>query len=142
MKVLERRKQNVNITEVKVFFKNNQKAKLKAYVSIVFEDALVIRNLKVIDGSYGLFVVMPSHKTTEACPQCRNKNAVSSRYCSFCGKALLSGQLKKNKKASHEHKEIVSPVADELRTYIQSTVLDVYAEELSKKSYAEGNSFS
>jgi len=51
----------MNITEVKVFpVKDNDK--LKAYASIVFDDCFVIRDLRVITGSDGLFVAMPSRK--------------------------------------------------------------------------------
>jgi len=51
----------MNITEVKVFpVKDNDK--LKAYASIVFDDCFVIRDLRVITGSEGLFVAMPSRK--------------------------------------------------------------------------------
>jgi stage V sporulation protein G len=46
---------------VKVFpVKDNDK--LKAYASIVFDDCFVIRDLRVISGTMGLFVAMPSRK--------------------------------------------------------------------------------
>ena len=51
----------MEITEVKVFpVKDNDK--LKAYASIVFDDCFVIRDLRVISGTMGLFVAMPSRK--------------------------------------------------------------------------------
>jgi stage V sporulation protein G len=51
----------MDITEVKVFpVKDNDK--LKAYASIVFDDCFVIRDLRVISGTMGLFVAMPSRK--------------------------------------------------------------------------------
>ena len=51
----------MEITEVKVFpVKDNEK--LKAYASIVFDDCFVIRDLKIITGTNGLFVAMPSKK--------------------------------------------------------------------------------
>jgi stage V sporulation protein G len=51
----------MEITEVKVFpVKDNEK--LKAYASIVFDDCFVIRDLRVISGTTGLFVAMPSRK--------------------------------------------------------------------------------
>jgi stage V sporulation protein G len=51
----------MEITEVKVFpVKDNDK--LKAYASIVFDDCFVIRDLRVISGTTGLFVAMPSRK--------------------------------------------------------------------------------
>ncbi len=52
----------MEITEVKVFpVKDNDK--LKAYASIVFDDCFVIRDLRVISGTMGLFVAMPSSRS-------------------------------------------------------------------------------
>lgn len=50
----------MKITEVKVFPVNEER--LKAYVSITFDEAFVVRDLKVIQGTTGLFVAMPSKK--------------------------------------------------------------------------------
>lgn len=48
------------ITEVKVFPVNEDR--LKAYVSITIDNCFVIRDLKIIEGTSGLFVAMPSKK--------------------------------------------------------------------------------
>lgn len=50
----------MEITEVKVFPVNEDK--LKAYVTIIFENCFVVRDLKIINGNTGLFVAMPSKK--------------------------------------------------------------------------------
>ena len=50
----------MKITEVKVFPVNEER--LKAYVSITIDDCFVVRDLKVIQGTGGLFVAMPSKK--------------------------------------------------------------------------------
>ncbi|HEX4923378.1 MAG TPA: septation regulator SpoVG [Bdellovibrionales bacterium] len=50
----------MEITEVKVFPVNEER--LKAYVSITFDNCFVIRDLKIIHGTSGLFVAMPSKK--------------------------------------------------------------------------------
>ncbi|HPI40176.1 MAG TPA: septation regulator SpoVG [Pseudobdellovibrionaceae bacterium] len=50
----------MKITEVKVFPVNEEK--LKAYVSLTIDNCFVIRDLKVIQGTAGLFVAMPSKK--------------------------------------------------------------------------------
>jgi len=50
----------MEITEVKVFPVNEDK--LKAYVTIIFDNCFVIRDLKIINGNTGLFVAMPSKK--------------------------------------------------------------------------------
>jgi stage V sporulation protein G len=50
----------MEITEVRVFPVGEEK--LKAYVTITFDDCFVVRDLKVIHGNSGLFVAMPSKK--------------------------------------------------------------------------------
>jgi len=50
----------VEVTEVKVF--PVEEDKLKAYVTITLDDCFVVRDLKVIRGTSGLFVSMPSKK--------------------------------------------------------------------------------
>lgn len=50
----------MQITEIKVFPVDEDK--LKAYVTIVIDGCFVVRDLKVIAGTGGLFVAMPSKK--------------------------------------------------------------------------------
>jgi stage V sporulation protein G len=37
--------------------------KLKAYVTVTFDDCFVVHNLKIISGKAGTFIAMPSRKT-------------------------------------------------------------------------------
>ena len=53
----------MKITDVRVK-KVGTEGKLRAYVSVTFDDSFVVHNLKVIDGQSGIFVAMPSRKTT------------------------------------------------------------------------------
>ncbi|HAP67644.1 MAG TPA: septation protein SpoVG [Nitrospinae bacterium] len=50
----------MQITEVRI--SPVEEEKLKAYVSITFDNCFVIRDIKVISGNNGLFVSMPSKK--------------------------------------------------------------------------------
>ncbi len=50
----------MEITGVRVFPIDEEK--LKAYVTITFDQCFVIRDLKIIQGSTGLFVSMPSKR--------------------------------------------------------------------------------
>ena len=51
----------MKITEVKVYPVQDS-GKLKAYATMVFDDAFIIRDLKIIEGDNGLFVSMPSRR--------------------------------------------------------------------------------
>jgi stage V sporulation protein G len=50
----------MEITEVRVFPVGEEK--LKAYVTITFDDCFVIRDVKVIHGNTGLFIAMPAKR--------------------------------------------------------------------------------
>jgi stage V sporulation protein G len=50
----------VEITEVRITLRDEEK--LKAFANVTFDDAFVVRGLKVINGNNGYFVSMPSRK--------------------------------------------------------------------------------
>lgn len=50
----------MEITEIRVFPVNEDK--LKAYVTITLDHCFVVRDLKVIQGTAGLFVAMPAKR--------------------------------------------------------------------------------
>jgi len=60
---LAKEEAKMQITEVRVYPRNEEK--LKAFVTVTFDDSFVVRNLKVIQGQNGLFVAMPSRKMAD-----------------------------------------------------------------------------
>ena len=54
----------MKITDVRVR-KINDEGKMKAVVSITFDDEFVVHDKKIIDGQNGLFIAMPSRKMGE-----------------------------------------------------------------------------
>lgn len=53
----------MQITEVKLTIRNEER--LKGFANITFDNAFVIRGLKIISGSKGLFVSMPSKRRSD-----------------------------------------------------------------------------
>ena len=51
----------MNITDVRIR-KVNEEGKMKAIVSITFDDEFVVHDIKIIEGQNGLFIAMPSRK--------------------------------------------------------------------------------
>jgi stage V sporulation protein G len=51
---------SLNISEIRISLRDDDK--LKAFASMTFNDAFVIRGLKIIEGTSGMFVAMPSRK--------------------------------------------------------------------------------
>lgn len=61
MKILE-------ITDIrvkKILTDNSAESKMKAVVSVTFDDAFVVHDIKIIEGQDKLFTAMPSRKTQD-----------------------------------------------------------------------------
>lgn len=54
----------MEITDVRVR-KVNKEGKMKAVVSVTFDNEFVVHDIKVIEGEKGFFIAMPSRKTLE-----------------------------------------------------------------------------
>lgn len=53
----------MQITELRIR-KVEDEGKLRAYVTVTFDNCFVIHNVKIIEGKSGLFIAMPSRKTS------------------------------------------------------------------------------
>ncbi|MCR5494157.1 MAG: septation regulator SpoVG [Treponema sp.] len=53
----------MQITELRIR-KVEEEGKLKAYVTVTFDNCFVVHNVKIIEGQNGLFIAMPSRKTS------------------------------------------------------------------------------
>ncbi len=54
----------MQITDVRIR-KIEKEGKMKAVVSVTIDDEFVVHDIKIIEGEKGLFIAMPSRKTTE-----------------------------------------------------------------------------
>lgn len=52
----------MEITDIRIR-KVTSEGKLKAYVTVTFDDCFVVHNVKIIEGKSGIFIAMPSRKT-------------------------------------------------------------------------------
>jgi stage V sporulation protein G len=54
----------MQITDIRVRVVNKE-SKMKAVVSVTFDDCFVVHDIKVIEGDRGLFIAMPSKRTPD-----------------------------------------------------------------------------
>ena len=54
----------MQITDIRIR-KIAKEGKMKAVVSVTFDNAFVVHDIKVIDGEKGLFIAMPSRKASD-----------------------------------------------------------------------------
>ena len=87
----------MQITEIKVHLTNEER--LKAFVSVTFDNCFAVRNMKVVEGNRGLILCMPSRKT-----------------------------------ADETYKDLVHPITQEFRSYLENNILQAYHAEVEAQS--------
>jgi stage V sporulation protein G len=122
----------VVITEVriKLMEDNNENERLQAFCSVTFDDAYVVRDLKIIEGTKGSFVAMPSRKLTDRCPGCGSKNHLRARFCNSCGGKLDEDRATRDADGRVKlHADIAHPINSGCREIIQSAVIKSFQDE-------------
>lgn len=123
----------MEITEVRIKLMEEAQERLQAFCSITFDHCFVIRDLKIIEGSRGSFVAMPSRKLTDRCPRCSTKNSLRACYCNQCGTKLLEDRAGKDSEGrARLYADIAHPINARCREQIQARVMQAYAEEQIK----------
>lgn len=126
----------MEITEVRIFIKDSPDKKLRAYATVTFDNAFVVRNIKIIEGTKGLFIAMPSRKIKQSCAKCGFKNESRSKYCNQCGTQLpvsyqpISREIGAN--VQSDQKDIAHPITQSFREYLQKRILDAFEQEKEK----------
>ena len=124
----------MHITEIRIKLAGGDRSKqrLRAFCTVTFDNMLIVRDLKILEGERGYFVAMPNRKATFRCPQCNTKNASGSHYCNNCG--LEISRYDPNIRALAEtpskmYVDVVHPVNSNGREFIHATILQAYDEE-------------
>ena len=127
----------MHLTEVRINLCSQRGSRLKAFCSLTFDDAFVIRDVKLIDGNDGLFLAMPSRKLCDHCPSCHDKNHLRARYCNNCGKRLNEDRHQQYRNGNGQnrlklHADIAHPINADCRAEIESMVLAEYKHEFQR----------
>jgi len=121
----------VEITEVRIKLMDDPHERLQGFCSITFDGCFVIRDLKIIQGTKGPFVAMPSRKLTDRCPKCNTKNHLRAMCCNQCGTHLKEDRaIKDDDGRAKLYADIAHPINSQCRDMIQRSVLKSYDEEL------------
>lgn len=119
------------ITEVRIKLMDEPGERLKAFCSITFDDSFVVRDLKIIEGTSGPFVAMPSRKLTSHCPRCGMKNHLRAGYCNQCGAKQEEGRAPKDADGRAKlYADIAHPINSDCREMIQQRVIQAFFDEI------------
>lgn len=125
----------MEITEVRVKLVANKDDRLKGFCSMTIDNDFVIRDIKVIEGTNGLFVAMPSRKMSDHCRDCGGKNHLRAAFCNNCGAKLAPDRVKQDAKGRMKlHADIAHPINADCRKKIQEAIVKAFdaEDELSK----------
>jgi stage V sporulation protein G len=123
----------LDITEVRIKLIGESDDRLRAFCSITIDGCFVIRDLKIIEGTSGSFVAMPSRKLTAHCPRCGCKNHLKATYCNQCGSRLTDDLSVKDQEGRTKlYADIAHPINSTCREMIQDRVIEEYAVELRR----------
>ena len=124
----------MKITEVKVFPVDEEK--LKAYAMIVFDECFVVRDLKVISGTSGLFVAMPSKKRKDG-----TFKDVAHPLNRETRKEIEKAVIDEYHREMHQQQEDLMPTPVELpfgRVEEPVSALDPHQEEVATTGESDG----
>lgn len=124
----------MEITEVRIKLMEESEDRLRAFCSITIDSCFVVRDLKIIEGTTGPFVAMPSRKLTGRCGRCGYKNHLRSNYCNQCGTKMRGGQEPRDVEGAPNklYADIAHPIRQSCRDLIQEAVVREYELELQR----------
>jgi stage V sporulation protein G len=123
----------MEITEVRVKLMEDSDDRLQGFCSITFDNCFVVRDLKIIEGSSGPFVAMPSRKLTSHCPSCGCKNHLKAAHCNQCGSRLKDDRTIRDQEGRAKlYADIAHPINSMCREMIQNRVIAEYRSELER----------
>jgi stage V sporulation protein G len=124
----------VEVTEVRIKLlpaSAVREDRLRAFCTVTFDDAFVVRDLKIIEGNNGLFVAMPSRKLTGRCDRCDAKNALRAWFCNECG-APFRPRGSEERGRTRYYTDIAHPIHAAMRRRLEQRVLEAYREECER----------
>ena len=108
--------------------------RLLAFCAITIDACFVVRDLRLIRGSGGPFVAMPSRKITARCDDCGGKTPLRAKYCGECGAAQNGGpdEVAVDRDGRTKlHADVAHPINPSCRAMVHAEVLAAYERERS-----------
>lgn len=123
----------MEITEVRAKLVRNKDDRLKAFCSVTMDNEFVVRDIKIIEGTNGFFVAMPSRKMSDHCEKCGGKNHLRAKFCNNCGANLSQSRTRRDFKGRMKlHTDIAHPINADCRKRIQQRVISAFKQEVEK----------
>ncbi len=123
----------MDVTEIRVKLVDHRQERLLAFCTVTFEQAFVVRDVKIIDGPRGPFVAMPSRKVMDRCSRCGSKNHLRASHCNECGQRLDPNRAPTDARGRPRlHVDVAHPINQACRDAIEKQILVAYEAELER----------
>lgn len=129
----------MELTEIRIDIPSYQvksedpRSSLLAYYTLVFDEELIMYNVKLIQGYDNVFLAFPSQRKCDNCPSCKTKNHLKAKFCNECGTKLDPTRhlfISPNKKGMIKFfNDIVHPITSDMREYVLEECLASYKKE-------------
>ncbi len=124
----------MNISDVRVKIVHVEaNPRLKAFCSFVVNDEIAIHDVRVIDGTSGLFVAFPDRRMKHRCSFCGIMNTINAHYCNGCGGKLEKPPDVLDRNGNIKVRlDVVHPITRDAREIIANAVLQAYSLEMDR----------
>jgi stage V sporulation protein G len=130
----------MEISDVRVRLVKDANDRLKAVCSVTLDGEFVVRDVKVVEGTNGLFVAMPSRKLSVPCPKCRTQNHLRAKHCNECGARVPAARVPSTDDGREKaHRDIAHPITAAFRQTLQGRVLDAYQHAFEDEMDEDGD---
>lgn len=122
----------MEVTNIRIKLIEDPDERLHAFCAITIDGAFVVRDIKIIEGSNGPFVAMPSRRLSVHCHGCGYKNHLRAKFCNQCGtksKGLQSKGLQSSGRKVKLYADIAHPINTACRKQIQERLLEALVKE-------------
>jgi len=116
---------DIQITEITITIAPDhvkKRDRVLAFIKIVLNDSIAIREIKLMLHQGFALLGMPSRKLTAPCAKCGSKASKVDRYCHNCG-AKLSPQIRDKREC---FVDVVFPINKKFRSYLERQIVDDY----------------
>ncbi len=127
----------MQITDIRITLAGRpERGRLRAFCSVTFDDQLAIHDIRIIQGDRQLFMAMPSRPLRIRCPGCLARNDLSWKrdWCLRCGRLLPKQDPVLRCGRWQPFLDIVHPVNQKTRLWLQEQILAAYREEEYRES--------
>lgn len=115
----------MNISDVRIVLSDPSQGVVLGYVTVVFEDCFLVRNLRILKPHDNLILAMPNREVSIRC-QCGFCGATGN-YCSKCGAKLPKDKTESiRSKGNGRFQDLAHPICSEFRARLEHAVFETY----------------